>query len=109
MDAFVVTVLLILVSAVVVLLFCCPFLVIRVRRIRDLFWVIPSANLALYLLSIALRPYPGGFIARVQPPGLWYTLIEIFIVLFLSLLIASVTAGVTWLTRKIRGRRAEPE
>jgi ABC-type glycerol-3-phosphate transport system permease component len=107
-DAFVVTVLIIFVSAVVVLLFCCPFLAIRVRRIRDLFWVIPSVNLALYLLSIALRAYPGGFIARFRAPGLWFTLMEVFLVLVLSLLVASLNACAMWMVQKLRAQRPEP-
>jgi hypothetical protein len=104
MQAFVVTVLLIFVSAVVVLLFCCPFLAIRIRRIRDLFWVIPSVNLALYLLSISLRAYPGGFIARFQPPSLWFTLVEVFLVLVLSLFVACLNACAMWVIQRLRRR-----
>lgn len=102
-DAFVATVMIIALSSVAVLLFCCPFLAIRIRRIRDLFWVVPSSNLALYILSIALREYPAGFGARFSPPGVWYTLAEVIIVLLLSLVVASVTACAMWLVRTIRG------
>lgn len=107
-EAFVVTTLLIVLSAVVVLLTCCPFLAVKVRRIRDLFWVIPSLNLGLYLLSIVFRPYPGGFIARIRPPGLWFTLLEVFLVLMLSSIVATLNACVMWVLRIIRRRRSEP-
>ena len=107
-QAFAITVLLVVLSTVFILLFCCPFLIIRVRRIRDLFWIIPSLNLALYLLSIAVRSYPGGFSARFQPPGLWFTLVEVFLVLVLSLVVATLNACVLWLIRKLRRRKAEP-
>ncbi len=106
-DAFMVTLLIIVLCAVGVLFFCCPFLVVRVRRIRDLFWVIPSLNLALYLLSITLRTYPGGFRGHFQPPGLWFTILEILLLLLLSLMVASLSAGIMWLKRKLRGRKAE--
>lgn len=107
-DAFVTTVLIIALSSVAVLLFCCPFLAIRIRRIRDLFWVVPSANLVLYILSIALREYPGGLFARFRPPAVWYTLAEIFIALLLSLVVASLTACAMWLKRTILGLKAKP-
>lgn len=103
-EAFGATVLIIFASALVVLLFCCPFLALRVRRIRDLFWIIPSLDLALYLASIALRPYPEGFGARFQTPGVWYTFAEVFLVLTLSLVIASANACVLWLMRLFRRR-----
>jgi len=105
-EAFAVTAMLIVLSALVVLLFCCPFLVVKVRRIRDLFWIIPSANLGLYLLSIALRAYPGGFMARIRPPGLWFTLLEVLLVLMLSLVVATLSAGVMWVLGTIRRRKA---
>ena len=92
-----------------VLLLCVPVFSLRVRRIRDLFWVIPAANLALYFLSIAVQAYPGGFAARFRPPGVWYTLTEVGIVVVLSLVTATLMAVATWLVRKIRGRPAEPK
>src|SRR5512146_3267860 len=69
-DAFMLTCILVLVASVAILILGWPLLVPRVRRIRDLFWVVPLVNTVFYLLSISLRPYPGGFTARFRPPGL---------------------------------------
>jgi hypothetical protein len=68
-DAFMWTSILIVAASATILLLAGPVLVIRNRRIRDLFWMVPCTNALLYLLSITLRPYPGGFVARFQPIG----------------------------------------
>src|SRR4051794_14647394 len=75
-DAFMLTNLLVMAASLVLLLFGGPGLIIWGRRIRDTLWLVPSANLLLYVLSISLRPYPGGFAARFQSPGLPYTIAE---------------------------------
>jgi hypothetical protein len=102
MDAFFVGVVVTILCSVGILVFCCPFLVVWVRRIRDIFWVVPTLNLALYFAGAAVRVYPGGFLARFRPPGLWYTLFEIALVLALSLVVATVTALAQWSIRKVR-------
>ena len=101
-DAFAVGVIVAILSSVGLMVLCCPFLVVRVRRIRDIFWIVPAINLGLYFASAAVRVYPGGFLARFRPPGLWYTLAEVALVLVLSLLVAIVTALVQWTVRKVR-------
>lgn len=101
-DAFMSTCILILGASVAILLFAGPVFVIFLRRIRDLFWVVPLANTALYVLSISLQAYPGGFAARFQPPGLRNTILEVTFLLFTSLLVAVVLAIVQWMVRMVR-------
>lgn len=103
--AFFVSLLIIFASTLFILLFCCPILLIRIRRIRDLFWMIPSINLGLYFLSISLRTYLGGFLSRFVPTSLWFTLVELFLVLLLSLIVICLNACFLWLLRMIRSQR----
>ncbi len=107
-DAFVWTAVLIMASSVAILFLAGPVLVIRTRRIRDFFWVVPLANAALYLLSISLRPYPGGFAARFQPPGRTNTIVEVVLVVLSSLVAALVLALVQWLVRTVRRFTTKP-
>ena len=108
-EAFMWTSILIVASSVAILLFAGPVLIIRTRRIRDVFWVVPLANTALYILSISLRPYPGGFAAKFQPPGLTNTVLEIVLVVLSRLLVALVLAIVHWLVRMVRRLTKKPE
>ncbi len=108
-DAFVSGVLLIFAASAGILLFLGPVLIIRVRRIRNTFWLVPLANLLFYLLSITLRGYPGGFAARFRPPGLWYTIAEGMLLLLLTGLIILVLAAIQWVVRKIRAATSQKE
>ncbi|NLE59966.1 MAG: hypothetical protein GX616_16560 [Planctomycetes bacterium] len=101
-DAFVSGVLLIVSASAAILFFLGPVLIIRARRIRDTLWIVPLVNLLLYLLSITLRRYPGGFAARFRPPGLWYTIGEGILLLLLTGLLILVLAIIQWTVRKIR-------
>lgn len=101
-DAFMTTSLIVLGVSLAILFIGGPILIPRTRRIRDLFWVIPLINIAFYLLSIALRPYPGGFTARFQSPGLEHTLFEIAFLLIASLAVALILAAFQWLKRTAR-------
>lgn len=101
-EAFMATSLIVLGVSLAILFIGGPILVTRTRRIRDLFWVIPLFNIAFYLLSIGLRPYPGGFAARFQSPGMEHTLLEIAFLLIASLAVALVLAAVQWLKRTRR-------
>ena len=102
--AFVWTMVLAIVASAVLLFLAGPFLIIFTRRTRDILWIVPLANLLLYLLSISLRSYPGGFAARFRPPGLIYTLVEIVLLLVMSFIIALILAAIQWLVRKARSR-----
>jgi len=112
MDAFFAGLVVTVLCSIGILIFCSPFLAVRVRRIRDIFWVVPTINLSLYFATAALRVYPGGFPARFRPPGLWYTLAEVTLVLVFGLLVATVTAVVQWTVRKLKSllarKNAEP-
>jgi hypothetical protein len=101
-DAFVWTSILILAASTAILLFAGPLIVIRTRRIRDLFWAVPLVNTGLYILSISLRSYPGGFLARFQPPGLPNTILEIVLLLVASLLVALILAIIQWGIRTVK-------
>ncbi len=102
LDAFVTTVFLTIVASGAILVLGGPVLVMWTRRTRDILWIVPLANLLMYLLSIYLRAYPGGFAARFRSPGLWYTVSEIILLGVLSLLVAVILAAIQWLYRKIR-------
>lgn len=70
-----------------------PILLVRFQRIRRILIALPALDILLYLLIIVFRPYPGGFLAQFQMPGLIYTAIEmilLFILLIASPLIAIV-------------------
>jgi hypothetical protein len=101
-DAFVWTSFLILAASAAILLFAGPFMVIRLRRGRDFFWAVPFGNTGLYILSITLRPYPGGFWARFQLPGLTNTLLEIVLLLISSLLVALLLVILQWIFRTVK-------
>jgi hypothetical protein len=101
-DAFMWTSILILAASAAILLLVGPVIVIRTRRIRDLFWVVPLVNTVLYILSISLRSYPGGFVARFQPPGLANTILEILLLLVSSLFVALILAIIQWITRTVK-------
>lgn len=101
-DAFMWTCVLVLAATMVILFVAGPILVIRLRRIRDLFWVVPLVNTVLYLLSMCLRPYPGGLAARFQPPGLVNTILEIALLLISSLTVALILAMIQWIIRTVR-------
>ena len=114
-DAFMVTTLIIIAASLAILLFAGPILVTRTRRIRDLFWIVPLVNIVLYIVSISLQNYPGGFAARYQPPGLENTVLEIILLLLSSLIVAGVIAVIRWvirtkkmLTDKWHGDSAQP-
>lgn len=98
-DAFMMTAVLVIAASVGLLLFGGPVLIIFTRRIRDTLWIIPAANLLLYLVSIFVRPYPGGLIERFRPPGLYYTLTEIALLLILSFIVAVIIAVIQWIVR----------
>jgi len=66
-------------------------------------WSIPAMNLLLYLISIYLRSYPGGFAARFEPPGLAYTIGEIVLLLVLSLIVMLILAAIRWFVNKVKG------
>jgi hypothetical protein len=104
-DAFVWGSLLIVAASLALLVIGGPLLFLWTRRIRDLFWAVPLANLLLYLLSIALRSHPGGRGARFHPPGLWYTIAEVVLLVLSSLVVASILAAIRWLFRKFRPPR----
>lgn len=101
-EFFVSTVLLIIVASSVLLFLGGPVLVFCTRRTRHLFWMVPLGNFALYVLSLYLRTYPGDSSTRLRSPGPWYTVFEIVLLGFLSLLIAVILAVIHWLIRKIR-------
>jgi hypothetical protein len=108
-EAFLDTVSLIIAASIAILFLGGPVLIIWTRRARDAFWLVPSVNLLLYVLSIRLRSYPGGFTARFRPPGLWYTIGEIFVLLLISLAVAAILAGIRWLVRRIQAIRGKPD
>lgn len=101
-DAFMWTVIPGIGVTALLLLFSGPIIVIWGRRIRDTFWIVPLANFLLYVLSITLRSYPGGFAARFRVPGLAYTITEILLLLVISLCAAVIIAAVQWVVRKSR-------
>ncbi len=102
MEACVVTVAVSLASTLVILFLGGPLLIIWGRRILHTLWLLPLANLLLYLVSISLQPYPGGFGARFETPGLFYTLAEIVFVLVASMIVALIVMAIQWLLRKLR-------
>lgn len=102
LESFFATSLIVLGVSLAILFIGGPILVTRTRRIRDLFWVIPLFNMVFYLLSIGLRPYPGGFAARFQSPGMEHTLSEIAVVVTASLAVALILAAFQWLKRTAR-------
>ncbi len=101
-DAFALGVLLIFGGSAAILFLGGPVLIILSRKIRHTLWIVPLVNLLLYLLSITLRGYPGGFTARFRPPGLWYTITEGILLLLLTVLIVLIVAIVQWIVRKGR-------
>jgi uncharacterized membrane protein len=101
-EAFVVTSVLILAASAVILLFAGPVLLIRTRRNSNLFWTVSLVNAGLYILSIILRPYPGGFFARFHSPGLLNTILEIVLLLVSSLLVALILAIIQWVIRTVK-------
>ncbi|OQX22892.1 MAG: hypothetical protein BWK80_28800 [Desulfobacteraceae bacterium IS3] len=103
LDAFIATVFIAIIANAVLLLFAGPIMVIFSRRIRDMLWSIPAMNLLLYLISIYLRSYPGGFAARFEPPGLAYTIGEIVLLLVLSLIVILILAAIRWFVNKVKG------
>jgi uncharacterized Tic20 family protein len=76
-----------------------PLLVIWTRKVRHLFWSIPAVNAAIYSIALAGRPYPGGFAAQFRLPGLFYTILELILVMLLSLAAAGILAIVFLLLR----------
>lgn len=109
LDAFVWTSVLILAASTSILLFAGPIILIRTRRIRDLFWTVPLVNTGLYILSISLRSYPGGFLGRFQSPGLPNTILEIVLLLVSSLLVALILAIIQWSIRTVKRFTKKPE
>lgn len=69
-----------------------PIILAFTRRVRDLFWAIPAANVALYGATIILRPYPGGIGARFRMPGLTHTAIELAFLILASFGAATLLA-----------------
>jgi len=108
-DAFFWTSALILAASIAILILAGPFLIPRTRRIRDLFWKVPLINLPFYLVSILFRPYPGGFAARFQSPGLGYMIAEIIILLIASSIVALIFAIVLRIMRIIKSRSTGQE
>jgi len=90
------TCVIILVASLAILFLAGPILVIRTRRIRDILWLVPLINVAFYVLSISLRPYPGGFAARCEPAGFANTVLEIAVLLGTSLIIVLILAVIRW-------------
>jgi hypothetical protein len=82
--------------------------IVKTRRIRDLFWAVPLVNLALFAVSIAGQPYPGGRAERFTGIGLAITVYEAFAILTASLLVASILAVVAWVSRNVRALHASP-
>jgi hypothetical protein len=103
LDAFIATVFMAIIANAALLLFAGPISIIFSRRIRGMFWSIPAINLLMYLISIYLRSYPGGFAARFEPPGLAYTIGEIVILLVLSLIVILILAAIRWFVNKVKG------
>jgi len=101
-DSFMWTSILIVAASIAILFFVGPVLLIRNRRIRDLFWMVPLANMGLYILSISVRQYPGGFTARFHPPGVTNTVLEFALLLLSSFLVALVLAIIQWIVRNVR-------
>jgi hypothetical protein len=104
-EAFAETVLVIAAASAALLVLGGPIWILRARRIRDILWGVPLANLVLVLLSILIRPHPGGFPARFRPPGLKYTAIEILLLTAGSILLAVLIAAGWWVTRRLRSFR----
>jgi hypothetical protein len=109
LDAFVVTSVLILAASAVILLFAGPVLLIRTRRNSNLFWTVSLVNAGLYILSIILRPYPGGFFARFHSPGLLNTILEIVLLLASSLIVALILAAIQWFIRTVKRFTRNPD
>jgi hypothetical protein len=109
LDAFVMTVVHILAASVAILLLAGPVIVIRVRRNSNLFWTVSLVNAGLYILSISLRPYPGGFFARFHSPGLLNTILEIVLLLVSSLLVALILAIIKWFIRTVKRFTKKPD
>ncbi len=111
-DSFVTGVLLIIAAGVGTLLFVGPVLVIYARRIRTTLSVVSLVNALLYASRVAVAPYPGGVRGRLQPPGLWYTLGELLLLLLLILVVAFVLATIQRIVHKVRAaaraKTAEP-
>lgn len=98
------TCVIILVASFAILILAGPILVLRARRIRDILWSVPLLNTVFYLLSIGLRPYPGGFRARCQPAGFANTVLEVGLLLASSLIIVLILLLVRWILRARRER-----
>jgi len=82
-------------------------LILFTRRIRDMFWAIPAVNVALFVVFLLVRPYPGGIAAQFQGWGLVYTLVALVLLLLASLVVATVLALVRLVARgSLAGRRA---
>lgn len=103
-DAFLLTSLLVIAASGAILFLAGPLLILWGRRIRDTLWIVPLANLVLYVLSISVQPYPGGFAARFERPGLLYTIAEMILLLAGSLVVTLILAATQWLVRTTRSR-----
>jgi hypothetical protein len=102
LDAFLMTSVLILAASAAILLIAGPVLLIRMQRIRDLFWTVPLVNTIFYILSISLMTYPGGFLAKFQSLGLPNTILEIVLLLVSSLIVALILAIIKWFIQTMK-------
>lgn len=83
-------------------------LMVFTRRIRDMFWAIPLANVAMYALFLATRSYPGGRSAQFRGGGLVDTLLGLILLLIVSLAMATILALIRRLGRAMRGKTTSP-
>lgn len=102
LDAFLWGAVLISAASCAITLLGGPVLILRLCGVRRLLGLVLVANLVLYGVSISLRSYPGGFLARFRSPGFGYTLLELLLVLLASLVVAIILAAGQWLVRKVR-------
>lgn len=79
-----------------------PAILVLTRKARHLFWSIPAANSLVYAIILYLRPYPGGFHAQFRTPGIFYTVIELILVVLVSLGAATVLCIVYLVVRMTR-------
>ena len=110
-DAFAVAILVAIGIGVLVSFLSGGLLIVFTRRIRDMFWAIPAVNLAVYLVFLLAREYPGGREAQFRGRGLAHTLGALALLLVSSLILASVLALLRSAVRRIRSlarNRSQP-
>ncbi len=107
LEAFLWTALIVLASSLAVLFLGGSLLIVWGRRPLNTLWIVPLVNLLLYVLSVLLRPYPGGLGARLAVPGIFFTIAEVAILLVGSLLVALIIMAIQWLVRKARSLRKD--